>query len=112
MIRKDDRTPEQMKTHRWAVVAKDNALSGWGGARGGASRCAWAVPNEWANDGSINAVEDWVRSRSEMRYVNVVDLTTYRCPRGTAHFHIYVCGDSHPAAPSWRRRAAREAVTA
>lgn len=112
MERKDDRTPEQVKTHQWAVVAKDKALSGWGGAAGGASRCAWAVPNEWIGDGSIEAVETWVRSRSEMRHVNVVNLSSYRPPRGTAHFHIYVCDDAHPAAPQWRRRAAREAMTA
>ena len=112
MERKDDRTEEQRTTHRWAVVARDKFMSGWGGAKGGASRCAWAVPNEWATDGSIDDVERWVRGRSEMIHVNVVDLSTYRCPRGTAHFHIYTVNDSHPSAPQWRRRAAREAQTA
>lgn len=112
MIRKDDRTAEQQTTHCWAVVARDKFMSGWGGASSGASRCAWAVPETWASDGSLDEVEHWVRSRSEMRYVSIVDLTTYRPPAGTAHFHIYVCDDNHPAAPSWRRRAAREAVNA
>jgi hypothetical protein len=67
---------------------------------------------EWATDGSLDNVERWVRDRSEMIHVNVVDLATYRPPTGTAHFHIYVVNDGHPAAPQWRRRAAREAVNA
>jgi len=111
MKTEDERTEEQRHTHVFAVVAKDRFLSGWGGATGGDSRCAWAVPDEWVTDGSICDVEAWVRSRSEMKYVNVVNLKTYRCPRGTAHWHIYVCDDSHPAAPQWRRRQAREAVS-
>lgn len=96
MEKVDDRTEEQKKTHTWGVVASDKFMSGWGGARGGVSRCAWAVPD----DGSINIdrVENWVRSRSEMRYVNVVNLNTYRPPRGTVHFHIYVVSPSDPAA--------------
>lgn len=92
-IKQDDRTPEQKKTHRLAVVARDKFMSGWGGARGGASRCAWAV----APDANLDKLEKWVRSRSEMRHVNVVDLTTYRPPRGTAHFHIYTCEKGHPS---------------
>ena len=86
MIRQDDRTPEQKLTHRWGVVALDKFMSGWGGARGGASRCAWAAGP--AVD--LTRLEHWVRDRPEMRYVNVVDLNKYRPPRGTAHFHIYV----------------------
>lgn len=93
MTTEDDRTPEQKKTHVYAIVAKDRCMSGWGGARGGASRCAWAMAPE------VNAdrVENWVRNRSEMRYVNFIDLRTYRAPKGTAHFHIYVCNQGHPA---------------
>lgn len=94
MITKDDRSEAQRKTHRWAVVAKDKSMSGWGGARGGASRCAWACHPE-VNTGRV---ERWVRSRQEMRYVSVVNLDTYRPPRGTAHFHVYVCDPGHPAA--------------
>lgn len=96
MIRKDDRTTEQVKTHRWAVVARDRFLSGWGSAAGGFSRCAWAVPDgeDWLND-----VERWVRAREDMQYVNVVNLDTYRPPRGTAHFHVYVVTATHPALP-------------
>ncbi len=89
----DDRTEEQKKTHYLAVVAKDKFMSGWGGARGGASRCAWAV----SADQDAHALLEWVRGRSEMRYVNLVDLRTYRCPRGTMHFHVYVAGPEHRA---------------
>ena len=94
MVRKDDRTDEQRKTYRFAVVARDRFMSGWGEARTGYSRCAWAC----APDVDINRVEAWVRRRAEMLYVNVVDLRTYRPPKGTAHFHVYVCGPDHPAA--------------
>lgn len=89
----DDRTPEQKKTHRYGIVAKDKFMSGWGGAAGGASRCAWAC----APDASISKLFDWVSSRSEMRYVNKVDLNTYRPPSGTDHFHIYTCEKDHPS---------------
>lgn len=94
MIYQDDRTLKQKKSHRWAVVARDKAMSGRGGARGGASRCAWACDDSV----NIDRVERWVRSRSEMRHVNVVNLDTYRPPRGTAHFHVYVVTKDHPAA--------------
>lgn len=93
MTKQDDRTPEQKKTHRWGVVARDKFMSGWGGARGGASRCAWAC----APDAKLHKLEQWVRSRSEMIHVNVVDLNTYRPPSSTAHFHIYVCEKDHPS---------------
>lgn len=86
MIINDDRTPEQRQTHILGVVARDKFMSGWGRAQGGASRCAWACEP----GADLSRLERWVRSRSEMKYVNVVDLSTYRPPRGTAHFHIYV----------------------
>ena len=94
MIKEDDRTEAQQQTHNWAVVGRDSCLSGWGGATGGYSRCAWAC----APKVNIDRVENWVRSRSDMQYVSVVDLNTYRPPRGTSHFHIYVCGVDHTAA--------------
>lgn len=94
MDKKDDRTPEQKKTHRLAVVARDKFLSGWGGASGGASRCAWACHPDVNTDRVFN----WVKSRKEMRHVNLVDLDTYRPPSGTAHFHVYVCNPDHVAA--------------
>jgi hypothetical protein len=91
----DDRTPEQKTTHILAVVARDKFMSGWGGASGGASRCAWAFdPNVVNGDRVFN----WVQSRKEMQYVNLVDLRTYRTPKGTAHFHIYACEPGDPAA--------------
>lgn len=95
MITQDDRTPEQKTSHVLAVVARDKFMSGWGGARGGASRVAWAL-----NPAAVNPdrVERWVRSRREMQYVSIVDLRTYRAPRGTARLHIYVVNPGHPAA--------------
>lgn len=99
MIKNDDRTPEQRLTHRWGVVARDNFMSGWGQASNGYSRCAWAC----APDADLNELEKWVRNRDEMRYVSVVDLNTYRPPRGTAHFHIYVCDRDHVSQAHTRR---------
>lgn len=90
----DDRTEEQKKTHRWAIVARDSYMSGWGGARGGTSRCAWACHPDVNTDRVFN----WVNKRSEMKRVALVDLTTYRAPKGTAHFHIYVCNPDHVGA--------------
>jgi len=86
MIKKDDRNEKQLISHIWGVVARDNHMSGWGGASGGYSRCAWALDSYE----KAEYFKRWVDSRSEMKYVNIVDLRTYRAPRGTAHFHIYV----------------------
>lgn len=93
MITKDDRTPEQKTTHHRAVVARDKFMSGWGAAKGGFSRCAWAC----APGVDIERVRRWLADRPEMIYVKVVDLRTYRPPVGTAHFHIYVCNADHRA---------------
>jgi hypothetical protein len=106
MTLQDDRTDGQMHTHIWGVVARDKFMSGWGGAKGGYSRCAWAC----APDADLTQLEKWVRGRSEMQYVNVVDLRTYRAPRGTVHFHIYVCDREHVSQPLGRLyKAQREA---
>lgn len=99
MIKVDDRTAEQKQTHRWGIVARDKFMSGWGPCRNGVSRCAWAC----APDADLDALERWVNNRSEMRYVNKVDLNTYRPPSGTAHFHIYVCDREHTSQPSYLR---------
>ena len=89
----DDRTNDQKDTFRWAVVARDNLMSGWGECKSGYSRCAWACKSlQYAE-----AAKKWVENREEMKYVNIVDLRTYRPPRGTAHFHIYVADTGHPA---------------
>ena len=95
MNTKDDRDDTQKGTHYMAVVARDKLMSGWGGAQGGASRYAWAFDPSQVNS---DRVFNWVNRRSEMRYVNLVDLRTYRAPQETAHFHIYVCDKNHVAA--------------
>jgi hypothetical protein len=91
----DDRNEEQKKTHLWAIVAKDRAMSYWGGATGGVSRCAWAVPFL-----DLEKVEKWVRARSDMSHVRPVALSNYRAPKGTAHLHIYAVDQNHPAVNS------------
>lgn len=89
-MRQDDRTKEQKKTHRWLVTATDKFMSGWGGAAGGASKCAWAC--ETMDD--AKKLYQWVKSRKEMRHVNVTNRKWY--PRA-AHVHIYVADQNHPA---------------
>ena len=93
MTKLDDRNDAQKNTHYIGVVAKDKCMSGWGGARGGASRVAWAVES-YAHADKLSA---WVKLRKEMKNVNIVNLNDYRAPRGTAHFHVYVASDNHPA---------------
>ena len=93
MIVQDDRTPAQKKTHVWAIVGSDRFMSGWGGARGGKSRVAWA----FSNNQPEHKILRWVKSRGDIQYVNMVNLKTYRPPAGTAHFHIYVVTPGHPA---------------
>lgn len=91
----DDRTEEQKKTHFLAVVARDDGMSGWGQAKNGASRAAWAFDHTKVNS---DRVFNWVKSRREMKFVNVVDLRTYRAPKGTMHFQIYVAEPNSTAA--------------
>ena len=94
MTYQDDRTEDQKRTHSLAVVATDRFMSGWGPCRNGKSKCGWAFdPTEVNSDRVFN----WVKARSEMRYVALVDLRTYR-PRNCAHFHLYVADKGHPAA--------------
>ena len=91
----DKRTESQKVTHRVAIVARDKFMSGWGQCGGGgASRCAWACGPDVNPDRVFNRV----RSRPEMTRVDIVDLATYRAPKGTAHFSIHVCDSNHPAA--------------
>ena len=91
MTRKDDRTAQEKQTHTMLVKGRDRILSGWGGAEGGYSVTAWACKPDDAY-----TVERWVRNRGDMSYVDVV-LDDYRPPRSTAHYHIYVVRDNHPA---------------
>lgn len=93
MIKVDDRNESQKVSHKWAIVAKDKFMSGWGGAKGGASRVAWAFRSMEEGE----KVLAWVRARSDMTYVNFANLETYRAPKGTAHFHIYVADANHPS---------------
>jgi hypothetical protein len=97
MIKKDDRTPEQMLTHRVLIVATDNFLSNWGEALGGASVCAWAVPHD--NPAIEKRMIEWVESRTDMRRVRIVYETPQRrySPRTAAHFHVYSVDRNHPA---------------
>lgn len=100
--REDDRTVAEHLTHNWLVVARDRFMSGWGGARGGASIAAWAcrtLPE-------AEACEQWVRSRSEMRYVRLTrESKGYVSRIRGAHVHVYVCNDGHPALRSLEVRA-------
>jgi hypothetical protein len=96
MIKKDDRTPEQMQTHRVLIVATDRCLSSWGGAEGGSSYAAWACTGM-----DSFKVESWVRARSDMKRVRVTfddgAGAPYRPGKGCAHLHIYVVTEGHPA---------------
>ena len=98
----DDRTEDQRKTHRFAVMATDKFMSGWGHASGGSSVCGWAC----APDVNTDRMWNWVKSRREMRRVRVVCLDNYRPKGNVAHCHIYVANEDHPGNQS--RRQARK----
>lgn len=90
MIRQDDRTKEQKKTHTVLITATDKFLSGWGEAQGGLSKCAWACRPEHAD-----RVYKWVSNRGDMKYVNWHYNNWY--PSNAKHVHIYVVEETHPA---------------
>jgi len=92
MIRKDDRTEEQKKTHTCLVVGTDSFLSGWGEARGGASYAAWACKPK-----NFQSVWRWVKNRSDMKRVRQTQDPYY--PSGCAHLHIYVVNDENTEYP-------------
>ena len=83
MIYVDDRTDEQKKTHRLAVVGTDSFMSGWGQAESGMSYAGWAF-----KDGEEAEVLGKVNGRGDMTRVRVVILDGYQ-PKA-AHTHIYV----------------------
>jgi hypothetical protein len=87
-ILKDDRTPEQVKTHALAWVGTDSFMSGWGEAEGGASYAGWAFKS-----GDMNDCQIMMERRSDMKRVRLVLLDGYR-PQA-AHTHIYVYRDVH-----------------
>ena len=84
-VLKDDRTPEQKKTHTVLVVGTDRFMSGWGNAPG-TSYAAWAcLPAD------TETIAHRIRARSDMKRVRVVDSRNYRPKlRQGDHFHIYV----------------------
>jgi hypothetical protein len=82
-VYQDDRDRDQRETMLWAVAATDPAMSGWGGAKGGRSVCAWACSFD-----DLTKCEQWVRARGDMHRVRVVLLADWR-PRA-AHVHVYV----------------------
>jgi hypothetical protein len=90
MIRQDDRTAEQKKTHTVLITATDRFMSGWGACKDGISKCAWACKPEHAE-----AVYQWVNARKEMKYVNIVCGAWY--PKNAKHVHIYLVHDEHMA---------------
>ena len=98
----DQRTPAQRSTHQWAIVARDTMPHHEGGATGGTSRCAWAVPEV----AMLLDVEAWVSNRTEMRSVRIINLNTFRPPKGTARFAIYPIGLSHNAFKHYPKRKA------
>ncbi len=82
MIRQDDRTAEQRATHSTLVIGTDGWMSGWGGAKGGASYAAWACTPDDESE-----CTNWVESRGDMSRVRVTcDPYRPKC----AHLHIYV----------------------
>jgi hypothetical protein len=83
MVFVDDRTEEQRKTHRVAIVGTDSFMSGWGGAEDGMSYAGWAF-----QEGDESRVWRYVSSRQSMKRVRLVLLDGYK-PKA-AHTHIYV----------------------
>tara|TARA_R100001530_G_scaffold46328_1_gene34819 strand:- start:122 stop:673 length:552 start_codon:yes stop_codon:yes gene_type:complete len=82
-IFKDDRTEEQKKTHKLAIVGTDTFMSGWGLAEGGASYAGWAF-----EDGQYAEVLAMMNGRSDMQRVRLVSLDSYKPT--AKHTHIYV----------------------
>ena len=85
---KDDRTPEQHKTHTVIVLMTDGFMSGWGRARNGPSYAGWACRPD-----QLNEEERRIRARSEARRVRIV-LGNYKPGPGPGHCHIYVARDN------------------
>lgn len=85
----DDRTTEQLATHRQLIGGRDRFMSGWGMAPNG-SYAYWACRFEDAE-----TVAKWVESRDEIK-LGVYRDAAPRRGRGT-HSHVYVVGPDHPA---------------
>lgn len=87
---KDRRSLDEQYTHNTIIMGTDRGLSGWGGATGGTSVAAWAC-----RPVDADAVEAWVRARSDISRVTVTEGVCV--PRGCAHFSLYVVHDGHAA---------------
>jgi len=87
----DDRTIQEKITHPVIIMGTDSFLSGWVGEGGGKSYAGWACSQNNRGD-----VEKWVRNRSDMERVRVVD-NSYRPSGKNGHCHIYVVHEEHPA---------------
>src|SRR5690606_29534160 len=95
MVYQDDRTAEQLKTHQYLITATDRFMSGWGEARGGLSKCAWAC--ETAEEAAH--VIKWVCRRGDMKYVKLRRPWDRDWRPSAAHVHVYVVDKNHPALP-------------
>jgi len=92
MIKKDDRTTEQKKTHTYLVGGTDSFLSGWGMAKNGNSYAFWACkPKDYSK------VLNWVEKRGDIKRVRLVFDPYYPNPDYCKHCHIYFVDEKHPA---------------
>jgi hypothetical protein len=89
----DDRTPEQREKFLFGVVCRDDAMSRWGKAKGGVARCGWAC----ASYSDASKTFDWLKTRKEMKRIEIVTIKNYIPPRTDKVFHIYVVDQNHPA---------------
>ena len=87
MITNDRRTDAQKITHRYFTTATARALSGWGDAKGGASKCAWA----WETMAEASAHQTVLKERGDLRHVSWHHAKAWK-PRA-AHLSIYVGRD-------------------
>lgn len=87
----EKRTPAELEELTVIVLGTDRFLSGWGGAEGGMSYAGWACRPE-----DLDAVEEWVEARGDMKRVRVV-TNDYRPGPGCAHLTIYPVRPGHPA---------------
>jgi hypothetical protein len=51
-------------------------------------------------------VQAWASNRKEMRDIRIVNLNTFRPPKGTARFAIYPIGLTHDAFKHYPKRKA------
>ncbi len=96
MERNDRRTKEEKNSHVYLVIGTDKFMSGWGKAQNGLSYAVWAC----STYPDFFKVQDWVKSRSEMRRVRTYIERKghrYQPGPGCAHLSIYVVKEGHTA---------------